>query len=666
MCGIAGFLSPRKVVDPSGVIVAMTDAISHRGPDDGGHWSDRECGINLGMRRLAVVDLSAAGAQPMISECGRFVIVFNGEIYNHKSLRHELDSEGRSPVWRGHSDTEALLASIAAWGLTKALQAANGMFGLALWDRNARTLHLACDRFGEKPVYYGRAANAFVFASELKALSQYPGWNPSIDRSAVRLLTRYGYIPAPHSIFSGVRKLEPGTIATIRISSGSTPAEDPRLERYWSARDLVERARSSPLDTGEDEALDQFEALFRDAVGLRMEADVPLGAFLSGGFDSTAVVAMMQQQSSRSVRTFTIGFSEPKYNEAPFAKDIARHLGTDHTELYVTPAEAMQVIPSLPTLYDEPFADSSQIPTFLVSQLAHRHVTVALSGDAGDELFGGYSRYFVAAKLMPGMTAAPHAVRTAAASAIRRVGSRRWDNLYQLLTLGRGKMLVGDRALKFAELLSAATRLAGYHQLVSSWQASDPIVQDAQLPASLLDDEGALPQGLSFIEQMMYLDLVTYLPGDILTKVDRATMGVSLEGRMPFLDPRVAEFAWRLPLSHKIGHGEGKKIVKRLVYRYVPQPLMDRPKTGFGVPVADWLRGPLRDWAESLIGYEKLSAGGFFNAGLVTAHWQQHLTGQRNWEARLWPLLMFQAWLDDVARLRSSEPLHRYRTASAQ
>lgn len=647
MCGITGFLVARSGFDSQSAIVAMTDAIIHRGPDAGGHWCDQESGASLGMRRLAIVDLSPAGAQPMFSECGRFVFVFNGEIYNHKSLRARLDGEGRSPRWRGHSDSEVLLAAIAGWGLTGALQQANGMFGLALWDRQRRTLQLACDRFGEKPIYYGLHHGSFLFASELKSMRKFPGWNPQIDRNGLRLLMRYGYIPAPHSIIDGVCKVEPGTIATIEAANGPGQPGGVRFERYWSAHEMVARSRATQLRISETDALNEFDALFRSSVGMRMEADVPLGAFLSGGFDSTAVVAMMQLQSSRPVRTFSIGFSEPRFNEAPFAKAIARHLGTDHTELYVTPPEAMEVIPRLPTLYDEPFADSSQVPTFLVSKLARQHVTVALSGDGGDELFGGYNRYFLASKLLPGLTAAPYMLRRIAASTIRHVGARGWDGLYQALTLGRGKMPVGDRALKFAELLSAPTRLDGYHQLISSWQASDEIVLGGNLPTTVLDSRKEMPGGMSFVEQMMYLDLITYLPGDILTKVDRATMGVSLEGRIPFLDHRVAEFAWRLPLSNKIGGGEGKRIVKQLVHRYVPPKLMDRPKTGFGVPVGEWLRGPLRDWAEGLLDERKVAQGGYFNTKLVRECWSQHSSGRRNWEARLWPLLMFQAWLDE-------------------
>lgn len=645
MCGIAGYLT--LDADPRthnrAIAKAMTDAILHRGPDSDGQWLDEAAGVALGMRRLAIIDLSPAGAQPMISASGRYVLVFNGEIYNHKDLRAELERVGHAPGWRGHSDTEVLLAAIAAWGFVGALQRANGMFAIALWDREKRTLSLACDRFGEKPLYYGWSGRTFLFGSELKSLSAHPSWRGEVDRGAVALLMRYGYIVAPHSIYRGISKLVPGTVATLSLAKPCQAGDALSSATYWSSFDVVEAARRQPLKLNEDDAVVEFETLFREAVGLRMEADVPLGAFLSGGYDSTAVVAMMQAQASRPVRTFTIGFSEAQYDEAPFAKAIAAHLGTEHTELYVTPQEAMNVIPKLPNPYDEPFADSSQIPTYLVAEMARRHVTVALSGDAGDELLGGYNRYFLSDRLLPLMTSAPHTFRRAAASAIDAVGARRIDAIYKALTLGRGHRLVGDRALKFAALLGARTRVDGYRELISAWQDTQALVPGAGKVETLLDD-ARVPEGLNFIEQMMFLDLVTYLPGDILTKVDRATMGVSLEGRMPFLDPKVAEFAWRLPFESKVHGGIGKRVLKKLVYRHVPQRLMDRPKTGFGVPIEDWLRGPLRAWAESLLNVDALKASGFFDPSVVERHWHQHLSGERNWHARLWPVLMFQAW----------------------
>lgn len=664
MCGITGYLTldTRPQLRADATLRAMTDAIRHRGPDSSGGWRDEGKGVGLGMRRLAIVDLSPAGAQPMISASGRYVLVFNGEIYNHKRMRAQLEDEHCAPNWRGHSDTEVLLTAIDAWGLVRALQESNGMLALALWDRHASTLALACDRFGEKPLYYGRMGNNFLFGSELKSLAAHPAWTGEIDRNALELFMQFSYVPAPHSIFCNVRKLAPGMIATLSFGGGSvaTPFE-PKIAPYWTAHEMVDTARHSPISNGE--ALEEFEQLFRDAVGLRMEADVPLGAFLSGGFDSTAVVAMMQSQASQPVRTFSIGFSEARYDEAPFAHQVAKHLKTEHTQLYVTAKQAMGVIPQLPRLYDEPFADSSQIPTFLVSQLARRHVTVALSGDGGDELFGGYLRYVFANRILQWQSALPSFLRNAAASTIKAVGSQGWDQLYNVFTLGKAKRLVGDRALKLAALLSSETALHGYDKLVTAWPASSNIVLGERRDRH---SHPPIPHGLNIVEAMMFWDLVSYLPGDILTKVDRATMGVSLEGRIPFLDHRLAEFAWRLPLSRKIGGGISKRIVKEFVYRHVPRALMDRPKAGFGAPIGDWLRGPLRDWAESLLNRDRIVAGGYFDATLVSEHWQQHLDGRRNWDVRLWPLLMFQAWLDEQARSMSPRRPASDQIAAAQ
>lgn len=641
MCGIVGFIAAEA--EPRGraeaTLAAMTHAILHRGPDSGGVWHDETGRVRLGMRRLAIVDLSPAGAQPMTSASGRYVIVFNGEIYNHKRLRAQLERNGQAPNWRGHSDTEVLLAAIDTMGLRAALQEANGMFALALWDRQQQTLSLAIDRFGEKPLYYGRMGPHIVFGSELKALAAHPSWKPEIDRDALELFMRFTYVPAPRSIYRNVAKLSPGSIATFDLTKARS---EPAIEPYWSAFDMVESARKKPPSNGD--AIAEFEELFRDAVGLRMEADVPLGAFLSGGFDSTAVVAMMQAQSSRPVRTFSIGFSEAGYDEAPFAHRVAQHLKTEHTQLYVTAKQAMDVIPLLPTLYDEPFADSSQIPTFLVSQLARRYVTVALSGDGGDELFGGYVRHIMGERIHRWTSVTPSLVRDALSATIAAVGPNRWDRLYALATLGQAKRPVGDRAMKLAQFMSSPSMLDGYAQLMTSWPEESAIV--LRDPPAVRFSLPAAPGGLNIVEAMMFCDLLTYLPGDILTKVDRATMGVSLEGRVPFLDHRLAEFAWRLPLSRKVQGGQGKRIVKEFVYRHVPRELMDRPKAGFGAPIGQWLRGPLRDWAESLLDARKLETAGFLNAPRVRECWDQHLTGRRNWDVRLWPLLMFQAWLD--------------------
>jgi asparagine synthase (glutamine-hydrolysing) len=520
------------------------------------------------------------------------------------------------------------------------------MFALALWDQRSNTLALACDRFGEKPLYFGRLGNTFLFGSELKSLAAHPAWVGDIDRAALELLMRFSYVPAPHSIFRNVTKLSPGSIATVAFGPNDfRQLFEPTLASYWSPHEMIDAARRAPLSNGQ--ALEEFEYLFRDAVGLRMEADVPLGAFLSGGFDSTAVVAMMQARASQPVRTFSIGFDEAGYDEAPFAQRVAQHLKTEHTQVYVTAKQATDVIPRLPRLYDEPFADSSQIPTFLVAQLARRHVTVALSGDGGDELFGGYVRHIIADRVRQWTSAAPSSLRDAAASLINTVGAQRWDRLYSILTLGRGGRPVGDRALKLADFLSSRSLLDGYARMMTAWPAASNVVL-GERSATTASDFPNIPEGLNMVEAMMFCDLVTYLPGDILTKVDRATMGVSLEGRVPFLDHRLAEFAWRLPLSQKIRGGQGKRIVREFVYRHVPRELMDRPKAGFGAPIGEWLRGPLREWAEALLSHGKVSAGGYLNANTVNAHWQEHLSGRRNWDVRLWPLLMFQAWLDET------------------
>lgn len=626
----------------------MTEAITHRGPDSSGHWSDDETGLALGMRRLAILDLSSAGAQPMISVDGRYVLVFNGEIYNFREIRENLERTGLAPRWRGHSDTEVLLAAICAWGLAPAVKACNGMFAFALWDRHVRTLHLAIDRFGEKPLYYGWMGKSFLFGSELKALMAHPDWEGQVDRQALALFLRFAYVPAPFCIFQRFRKMEPGTIATLRIAPHSDDRKDPTLEVYWSAREAIITAQQARLSISEAAAVDEFDARLANAVKLRMESDVPLGAFLSGGFDSSAIVAMMQQHSSVPVRTFSIGFTEHGYDEAPYARAIADHLKTNHTEFYVTPREAMEIIPRLPAIYDEPFADSSQIPTFLVAQLARQHVAVALSGDGGDELLGGYARYFFSNRVLPMVARLPFALRQVTARSITAVGADRWDALQRIMNLGKDKTLVGDRALKFAALLAQRSQLDGYRTIVSNWQDPAVLLSEAREPGTKLDDVTGLPPNLSFVEKMMFLDTITYLPGDILTKVDRATMAVSLEGRIPFLDPNLLEYVWQLPLAYRVRGGVGKWLLRQMVYRYIPQTLIDRPKTGFGIPLRDWLRGPLKPWATALLQPTKLQAEGI-SALPVMQIWKEHESGTRNWQHLLWPILMFLAWKREYA-----------------
>ena len=646
MCGLTGFLGgPLALVrdEAEALLSRMGDAIIHRGPDSGGVWSDHACAIGLAHRRLSIVDLSAAGAQPMVSHSGRYVIAFNGEIYNHLRIRDALERDGLTGVpWRGSSDTETFLCGLEAWGLVPMLRRSIGMFAMAVWDRQERTLHLARDRIGEKPLYYGRIENeqgsAFVFGSELAALRRHPCFKSDIDRGALVSYLRHNYIGGEASIYKGIRKLPPGGMLSVSLAR-----PDPVVHHWWSGVDAVIRSAGERFTGTATEAVDSLESLLRDAVGQQMVADVPLGAFLSGGLDSSTVVALMQSQSSRPVRTFSIGFNEPGYNEAEHAKAVAKHLGTDHTELYVTHEQARAVIPKLPSLYSEPFADSSQIPTFLVSELARRHVTVSLSGDAGDELFCGYNRYLLTSSIWSKAAILPRPVRLSMARAVLAVGTRRWDAIGGLFSMS----LLGDKLHKGASLLSSRTISELYRSMVSHWDDPESVVLGATGSPSVLDDLSQRLHGLGDIERMMALDLLTYLPDDILVKVDRAAMGVSLETRVPFLDHRVVEFAWSLPLSYKLRDGVTKWALREVLYRHVPRALMDRPKMGFGVPIGSWLRGPLRDWAETLLAEPRLRSEGFFNPAPIRRKWSEHLSGQRNWQYHLWDVLLFQAWLEE-------------------
>jgi asparagine synthase (glutamine-hydrolysing) len=651
MCGIAGFIDPRTP-DPQGVCEAMASALLHRGPDDAGCYVQRDVGIGLAHRRLAIIDLSPAGHQPMRSASGRYVIVYNGEIYNHAAIRQQLQQDGAAPVWRGGSDTETLLAAIETWGLVPALQRCVGMFALAVWDRELRRLTLARDRLGEKPLYYGRSGQAFLFASELKALHAHPAFDARVNRDNLALYLRYCYVPEPLSIFQGISRLEPGTVLEV-----DEHGQCQQALAFWSAAAVTDVAATRRFAGGETQALEALEEVLSEAVAQQMMADVPLGAFLSGGIDSSLVVALMQKQSSLRVRTFTIGFSERAYDESNYARAVAHHLGTEHTELVVTPNEAMQVIPRLPQIYDEPFADSSQIPTFLVAQLARQHVTVALSGDGGDELFGGYNRYVWARRLW-GTMGFHRPLRRGAARAIRTVSPTTWGRLFSLtrpfLPQRWQAAHMGDKLHKLADLI-ACSRPELYQMLVSHWADPRRVVKRAAEPRSRLTELMEHPGGRSFEECMMYWDLVTYLPGDILVKVDRAAMAVSLETRVPMLDHRVVEFAWSLPQDLRVRSGEGKWLLKQLLSRYVPRTLTDRPKTGFGIPIDAWLRGPLRAWAEELLDESRLRREGFFEPGPIREKWLAHVEGGRNWSYWLWDILMFQAWLQDQTRHRNRQ-----------
>jgi asparagine synthase (glutamine-hydrolysing) len=630
----------------------MTDSIRHRGPDDEGHFVDAKVGLAIGSRRLAVIDLSPEGHQPMVSACGRWVLAFNGEIYNYEAVRRELHASGRAPHWRGHSDTEVLLAAIAAWGVHRALERLNGMFAFAAWDRAERTLYLARDRVGEKPLYFGWIGSTFMFASELKAMRVHPRWQGTLDRGALVLFFRYSHIPAPYSIWEGVSKLQPGTLLVLPWGDGA-PGRPHSVETYWSARETALAASRNQLTGSDDDAADALHDLLADAVRLRMYADVPLGAFLSGGIDSTTIVALMQAQSARPVHTFSIGFHEAGFDQAQQARLVADHLATCHTELYVSPADAMAVIPRLPTLYDEPFADSSQIPTLLISELARRHVTVALSGDGGDELFGGYRRHVYGHRLWRQLSAIPLPVRSLAAKGLRRVGgAASLDTLLggmaMVARVPRASDNVSTGASTMAAYLSAQNRFALYHQFQSNWQDPAAFVLGAAEPPVAIASPELRAGFANFTDEMMFLDLVSYLPDDILVKVDRASMGVSLEARVPYLDHRVVELAWRIPLGMKVRDGVGKWLLRHVVSRYVPKDLVERRKMGFVVPIGSWLRGPLRDWAEDLLSERRLQQDGYLNAMLVRSAWLNYVGGRGNlgklgW--LLWGFCMFQAWL---------------------
>jgi asparagine synthase (glutamine-hydrolysing) len=650
MCGIAGFWQCRSGIEsPLEILNRMGAALAHRGPNDSGTFHDDAAEIGLAFRRLSILDLSAEGHQPMHSTSGRYVIIFNGEVYNFEEIRAELGPHH----WRGCSDTEVMLEAFERWGVEAAVKRFVGMFALALWDRQERKLHLVRDRLGIKPLYYGRTKNAFVFASELKAIWQYPGFNGEIDRDALALYMRHNYVPSPHCIYKGLHKLQPGCILTLDSAIAA-----PQFRRYWSAKEVARAGQQSPLHVSDAEAVEQLHQLLLRAVRLRMISDVPLGAFLSGGVDSSTVVALMQAQSQRPIKTFTIGFHEEGYNEAVDAKRVAQHLRTDHTELYVSPKEALDVVPMLPTMYDEPFSDPSQIPTYLVSKLAHHDVTVSLSGDGGDELFGGYNRYALTKHIWNFMKPFPVRIRTLAASMLQAVPADRMDTAFRMLHPLLPKWLhhgaLGDKAHKLADLFSLDGPQALYYRALSHWKNPSEIVLNSCEPVTVRECIAEMSVNTSIEESMMLTDLLQYLPDDILTKVDRASMAVGLEARVPLLDHRVVEFAWKLPLKLKIRRRSRKWILRQVLQKYVPRNLMERPKMGFGVPIDRWLRGPLRDWAESLLSEQRLSGHGLFDVQHIRNKWREHLSGDRNWQYLLWDVLVFQDWVIQHRSVRSA------------
>lgn len=646
MCGICGFIDFEGLAGDEKCISRMAARLRHRGPDDFGTWSDRGSGIALGHTRLSIVDLSPEGHQPMRSASGRFTIVFNGEIYNFQELATILRMRGHK--FRGHSDTEVMLAAFEEWGIENALKLFNGMFALGVWDATTRTLTLARDRLGEKPLYYGWQHNTFLFGSELKALRAHPAFDTTVDRSVLALFMAFSYVPAPYSIYQTIRKLPAGTFLTLPVS----PEETRRRtlfapERYWNIYDVRAKGIAEPFDGSDQEAQQQLECLLLDAVRIRMLADVPLGAFLSGGVDSSLTVALMQGQSSTPVRTFSIGFSEQEYNESAFAAGVARHLGTQHTELRVTPGEALAVIPRLSELYDEPFADSSQVPTFLLSALTRKHVTVSLSGDGGDELFMGYPRYFWAVDLWKMSRFIPRRLDFLS-GLLARLPLRTWRGAARVAQFVRGHPMqrLDHRIRRALGVLHARSPSELYRSMVTHWgdpfhlvKGSGPLQHHIADPATWEDPRG-------FLRQMMFADIVAYLPDDILVKVDRAAMGVALETRIPFLDPRVVEFSYTLPTEYFVRHGVDKWILRQILYRYVPRDLVERPKMGFGIPIEYWLKGELRPWAEALLDERRIEQEGYFESAPIREKWREFVSDAGSWDPLLWDVLMFQAWLE--------------------
>lgn len=642
MCGIAGILidSGRLAGEsPSELIEKMTNTLAHRGPDNAGTWCDDVSGVYFGHRRLSILDLTSAGKQPMESACGRYVITYNGEVYNFQDIKKKIETEFNIH-FKTNTDTEVILEACAKWGVDNTVNQLVGMFAFSLWDKKERQLTLVRDRIGIKPLYWQFISGRLAFASELKALRVMPDWKPELDKHALGSYLRHAYVPAPATIYTDVFKLPPGNILTWKAG------ESPEINQYWDPLALASANEQSYSSISDNEAINRLDKLLGDAVKRRMISDVPLGAMLSGGIDSSVVTALMQKHSDRPIKTFSIGFNESDYNEAVYASQVAKHLGTEHTELYVESKHSLDVIEKIPTMYDEPFADASQIPTFLISELIKNHVTVALSGDGGDELFAGYTRYQWAGKFAAAAKYLPARLRSYVISVIKNYPPQQWNHLLKNIPAKIRPSHAGDKLYKIASILPFNNEQDIYKRLVSQWPNPNSVMNNGYEMETILSNEELNNLIPEYISRMQYMDLVTYLPDDILVKVDRASMAVGLEARVPLLDHRVVEFSWSQPFSRKIRNTQGKWLLKQLLYRYVPKNLVERPKMGFGVPIDEWLRGPLKDWAYDLLSAERLCNDGFFNIDVVQKCLQEHMSGNRNHQYRLWVVLMFQAWKD--------------------
>ena len=655
MCGIAGFIGGNWTAEESNIknqLFKMQEVIKHRGPDSKGFWIDNDNRIAFSHRRLSIIDLSKNGNQPMLSSTKRFVITYNGEIYNHLDLRSQLETAGNAPTWKGSSDTETLISSIEVWGIEKTLKKSIGMFAFAIFDRRDKIFYIARDRVGEKPLYYGWQNNVFLFGSELKAIKQHKAFNNIINNEALGLFIQHNYVPAPYSIYEGIYKLPQGSYLKLDLNNLGTSINLNTIKpkKYWNMQEIVEDGLSNPFETSEENIINRLENLLGDVIKMQMISDVPLGAFLSGGIDSSLVVALMQKHSMDKIKSFTIGFNEKIFNEAEYAKKVANHLGTDHTELYVSSKDAMKVIPDLCKYYDEPFADSSQIPTYLISKMTREHVTVALSGDAGDEFFGGYNRYLWSKKIWSIISVLPLSLRNLLSRMITSIPPNQLSSFYEGLKIFIPQKYQitqpADKINKISSFINAKSDIGLYNRLISHRLRPHDIIINLNKPINQISKLNNGNLNMDFIHRMMFIDSISYLPDDILVKVDRAAMAVSLETRIPLLDHRLIEFSWRTPLELKVLNGIGKLILRKILYKYVPQELIERPKMGFGVPIGSWLRDPLKDWAEDLLSRKKLNDHGFFISDLIRQKWKEHLSGNNNWHYDLWNILMFQSWMD--------------------